>query len=220
MASESDAEQSLSGNDEDEFAMEGQADYEDAAELGLDLTPPEFYDPAADEKDEKWMAKHRRGHMSDAVLSCPLCFTTLCIDCQQHARYENQFRAMFVMNCKVLTKDVVRLPTKPARQKKRRRQQQGQQLNEVPPAVLGEQQQQQLQGVATPTLQAAGQMQPLQEQQQPQQQGQDAKGMGQTDAEDGGEVLHPVECASCGTEVALRDEDGVYHFINVFASNA
>ena len=41
-----------------------------------------------------------RAHRSDAILSCPLCFTTLCIDCQQHDKYDNQFRAMFVMNCR------------------------------------------------------------------------------------------------------------------------
>lgn len=35
---------------------------------------------------------------SDAILSCPRCFTTVCMDCQQHDRYANQFRAMFVMN--------------------------------------------------------------------------------------------------------------------------
>jgi hypothetical protein len=35
---------------------------------------------------------------SDAILSCPCCFTTVCMDCQQHERYTNQYRAMFVMN--------------------------------------------------------------------------------------------------------------------------
>ena len=35
---------------------------------------------------------------SDAVLSCPRCFTTVCMDCQQHESYSNQYRAMFVMN--------------------------------------------------------------------------------------------------------------------------
>ena len=35
---------------------------------------------------------------SDAILSCPRCFTTVCMDCQQHETYANQFRAMFVMN--------------------------------------------------------------------------------------------------------------------------
>ena len=35
---------------------------------------------------------------SDAILSCPRCFNTVCMDCQQHERYANQYRAMFVMN--------------------------------------------------------------------------------------------------------------------------
>ena len=34
---------------------------------------------------------------SDAVLSCPCCFNIVCMDCQRHKRYVNQFRAMFVM---------------------------------------------------------------------------------------------------------------------------
>jgi len=35
---------------------------------------------------------------SDAILSCPCCFEIVCMDCQRHERYTNQFRAMFVMN--------------------------------------------------------------------------------------------------------------------------
>jgi len=35
---------------------------------------------------------------SDAILSCPCCFEIVCMDCQRHERYSNQFRAMFVMN--------------------------------------------------------------------------------------------------------------------------
>lgn len=34
---------------------------------------------------------------SDAVLSCPCCFNIVCMDCQKHKRYPNQYRAMFVM---------------------------------------------------------------------------------------------------------------------------
>ena len=33
---------------------------------------------------------------SDAVLSCPCCFTIVCMDCQRHDVYKHQFRAMFV----------------------------------------------------------------------------------------------------------------------------
>jgi len=38
---------------------------------------------------------------SDAVLSCPCCFNIVCMDCQRHQRYLNQFRAMFVMGITV-----------------------------------------------------------------------------------------------------------------------
>lgn len=38
---------------------------------------------------------------SDAVLSCPCCFNIVCMDCQRHEKYPDQFRAMFVMNIMV-----------------------------------------------------------------------------------------------------------------------
>jgi hypothetical protein len=38
---------------------------------------------------------------SDAQLQCPLCFQLVCMDCQRHERYFNQFRAMFVMGITV-----------------------------------------------------------------------------------------------------------------------
>ncbi|KAH3742816.1 E2F-associated phosphoprotein [Pelomyxa schiedti] len=41
------------------------------------------------------------GVETDAHLSCPCCFTLLCVDCQQHEVYHTQYRAMFVRNCKV-----------------------------------------------------------------------------------------------------------------------
>lgn len=44
---------------------------------------PEFYDSDLDVKDELWVQKKRKGRASDAVLSCPACFTTLCLECQR-----------------------------------------------------------------------------------------------------------------------------------------
>ena len=44
---------------------------------------PEFYDPDLDDVDERWINRQRKGRTSDAVLSCPACFTTLCLDCQR-----------------------------------------------------------------------------------------------------------------------------------------
>ena len=42
-----------------------------------------------------------RPRNSDAVLSCPCCFTIVCMDCQQHERYDNLYRAMFVQSIAV-----------------------------------------------------------------------------------------------------------------------
>ncbi len=46
-------------------------------------------------------AKILKPRSSDAILSCPCCFQIVCMDCQRHERYTNQFRAMFVMNIDV-----------------------------------------------------------------------------------------------------------------------
>jgi len=62
--------------------------------------PDPLYDPDADGADEVWVTKQRGGRVSDAILNCPGCFTTLCVDCQAHDS-RNQYRAMFTMNCKV-----------------------------------------------------------------------------------------------------------------------
>ncbi|KAH6815362.1 E2F-associated phosphoprotein [Perilla frutescens var. hirtella] len=78
---------------------------------------PEFYDPKVDEKEELWARKQRGGRTSDAVLSCPACFTTLCLDCQRHEKYVTQYRAMFVVNCRINDEEV----SQPGSNRKRNR---------------------------------------------------------------------------------------------------
>ena len=62
--------------------------------------PPEFYDPELDAMDEEWVYQQRGRRKSDAILSCPGCLTTCCIDCQRHETHLEQYRAMFVTNCR------------------------------------------------------------------------------------------------------------------------
>jgi hypothetical protein len=38
---------------------------------------------------------------TDGQLSCPACFTPVCLDCQRHQNYMQQFRAIFVMNVRI-----------------------------------------------------------------------------------------------------------------------
>ncbi|XP_050374259.1 uncharacterized protein LOC126791815 isoform X2 [Argentina anserina] len=68
---------------------------------------PEFYDSDLDVKDELWVQKKRKGSVSDTVLSCPSCFTTLCLECQRHEKYVTQYRAVFVVNCKIGSDQVI-----------------------------------------------------------------------------------------------------------------
>ncbi|XP_076833746.1 E2F-associated phosphoprotein isoform X2 [Brachyhypopomus gauderio] len=99
-----------------------------------------LYDPEEDDRDQAWVDAMRKKYRyrcqrrpassaqntkksqalpsSDAVLNCPACMTTLCLDCQRHEKYRTQYRAMFVMNCTV-SKDEV-LKYKAAKQKNRR----------------------------------------------------------------------------------------------------
>lgn len=98
-----------------------------------------FYDPKMDDEDQKWIDKLRRNHQpksansvkpvakSDAVLNCPACMTTLCLDCQRHSLYKNQYRAMFVMNCNVDTSEVLKQPEVKSKNNKRQKKKKSQQ---------------------------------------------------------------------------------------------
>lgn len=56
--------------------------------------PPIAAPAPADDADEAWAAQQRSGRTTDAILSCPGCFTTLCIDCQQHELYHTQVHTL------------------------------------------------------------------------------------------------------------------------------
>lgn len=47
---------------------------------------------------------------TDAILNCPCCMTTLCMDCQRHEKYRTQYRAMFVSNCKINEEEQLKYP--------------------------------------------------------------------------------------------------------------
>eukprot|EP00667_Euglena_gracilis_P021818 EG_transcript_24036 len=75
------------------------------------LQPDDLFDPEADDDDDRWVwqqvfkgdvkAKGKKAHArsSDALLSCPCCFATVCIDCVKHDEGSNQWRAIDVLNC-------------------------------------------------------------------------------------------------------------------------
>jgi E2F-associated phosphoprotein len=112
----------------------------------------ELFDDNLDNLDEKFVNEQLLGITgdqsgkkadTDAHLSCPACFDTLCVQCQQHATDPSRFRALEVMNLIVDEHNVV---------------------------------------------------------------------------VDGSEAANPCACAACGTQVAVRDVDGIYHFMHVLSS--
>ncbi|XP_007566329.1 E2F-associated phosphoprotein [Poecilia formosa] len=113
-----------------------------------------LYDPDEDDRDQAWVDARRyngRKHQStasrsqagqnhrlpssDAVLNCPACMTTLCLDCQRHEKYRTQYRAMFVMNCTVKTDEVLRY--KMQQEKKPRKRRRGQTAEAASPRPAG-----------------------------------------------------------------------------------
>lgn len=211
------SEDYFSSGSDDEHLVGGQGSK--SKERRKVLTNDELlYDPDMDDEDEKWVIQQRQDHRqkvqqrksassaadanespakstanktksrqavekvpsSDAILSCPACMTTLCIDCQRHELYKNQYRAMFVMNCKVVEDEVLRYEPMQQRNsgQKKKKKQKGK------------------------LVQDTGKKDSL--------------------ASDGAasERYHPVTCTECSSEVAVYDNDEVYHFFNVLASHA
>ncbi|XP_057297962.1 E2F-associated phosphoprotein-like isoform X2 [Hydractinia symbiolongicarpus] len=89
-----------------------------------------MYDSNIDKDNEEWIIKKRNRHsnktdkknISDAMLSCPACMITVCVDCQRHDLYKNQFRAMFVMNCQVINDQLLRYEHKNKSKKRRKKE--------------------------------------------------------------------------------------------------
>jgi hypothetical protein len=111
--------------DDNDDVFDDEEDYS-CSKRNLDEDNAPYYNEHMDEEDEAWVYSHLRSGIdfrdhsgnkkqntsvvatsisnqrhSDAVLSCPSCFTIVCMDCQQHVKYKNQYRAMFVMNIEV-----------------------------------------------------------------------------------------------------------------------
>lgn len=168
---------------------------------------------------------------SDAVLSCPCCFTIVCMDCQRHVKYTNQYRAMFVMHIGVAwhkrlrwddslgelveiigandTSDGARERTmeldSPGSASASGVSIGGGKKNSMSSAVPGDScdEGQPCDSADLKTKSTSA--------------GNTSRTSAHLDGED--EIYYSVYCASCNTEVAyLNMEDEVYHFVNCLAS--
>ncbi|XP_065060413.1 E2F-associated phosphoprotein-like [Rhopilema esculentum] len=134
----------------DDEMYNGVADAAESNRLGNNGKQPNnddlLYDPDMDDDDAKWMERERQKHIpkiphksrelkegetasdktkgnvrkSDAILSCPACLVTVCIDCQRHDIYKTQYRAMFVLHCNVCRDELLRYENKRKNARKRK----------------------------------------------------------------------------------------------------
>lgn len=183
-----------------------------------------LYDPEIDDQNQRWMDDRRRRYLSqtrnyggpsksnilpesDAVLNCPSCLTTLCMDCQRHDNYHNQYRAMFVFNCVIERAKVLRYRDK--KQCRWNKKKKKKTKAETGGEASGEAERE---GTGTPTGKEKSQS------------GIDWINMEIVDGpgglnQSGNDLYHPVKCAVCRTEVAVFDRQEVYHFHNSVASH-
>ena len=175
-----------------------------------------FYDENADNEDEAYVYNYLRGgaaetsamaatatssssdkknktivkpRNSDAVLSCPCCLSIVCMDCQKHERYANQYRSMFVMN--IMVQWDVRL-----------------RFDNVQGQLVP------FEASATDTSNAPRVVEDHGEEDDDDEEEEEQKGKDETEV-----IYYKVCCANCQTQVASLDmTDEVYHFYGCVAS--
>jgi len=151
------------------------------------------------EQDDVRQLKVLKPRHSDAVLSCPCCFNIVCMDCQRHERYPDQFRAMFVVSMSIIVKWSERLRYDDSLRC----------LVEVESAASAPSSLSAAAGNVVPPDTAAGTTAAAPT----------AKEEGAA-ADGSDDLFFRVCCANCETQVAALDmNDEVYHFFGCLASS-
>lgn len=139
------------------------------------------------------------GLATDAQLSCPLCFTTVCLECQRHAKYLNQFRAVTGINVNVKHEEFLTLDQVSGGGGGRRKG--GRKSHGKSAAARhnggGD-------GVGAGNRPPGGNEEV------------DRGGVGAGEEEE--EMFHPVCCGECDHIVGVYDAEEVFHFFGVIAS--
>ncbi|KAE9135962.1 hypothetical protein PF010_g1869 [Phytophthora fragariae] len=95
-------------------AGEEEEDSEDSEDETVEPDP--LYGDELDDADEQWVQTNFGGKRTarsetDATLCCPCCFVTVCMACERHATYANQYRATAAINCRVKKEEILTYTT-------------------------------------------------------------------------------------------------------------
>lgn len=99
------------GGEAEKVEDNAMASYSDSE--GEVFEPDPLYDEQLDDADEKWVATNLRDQRptTDATLCCPCCFVTVCMVCERHATFTNQYRASKALNCRVKKDEILTYTT-------------------------------------------------------------------------------------------------------------
>merc|ERR1711976_863558 len=189
------SENDLKNDAEDDKMEDDMADEKDSG----NSSKPEK--TSADEDDEKYAEDHNlvKAKGSDAVLACGRCFTVVCVDCQRHTKYENQYRAMFVVEGRTTI-----LPDKIIKYRKKELAPSGKRRPVNKKKVLEKRKAASSNSTITATTDKTTITQPVEEQ-----------------GDFGDPALYDhyfqVICEECKAEIGVYDRDQIYHFYNVCA---
>ena len=103
-SSSGDASSEDDSDDKERFASSSDDDDDERANTA-EKEKELFYDSNLDDKDEKFIRKRNN---TDAILSCPACFSTVCTQCQQHLTFDLQYRAIESFGTKISTSEVLK----------------------------------------------------------------------------------------------------------------
>eukprot|EP01012_Entosiphon_sulcatum_P003912 TRINITY_DN11414_c0_g1_i2.p1 TRINITY_DN11414_c0_g1~~TRINITY_DN11414_c0_g1_i2.p1 ORF type:complete len:227 (+),score=44.78 TRINITY_DN11414_c0_g1_i2:83-763(+) len=163
------------------------------------MEPDELYDPDSDEENDRWVQRYvyqssiRKEELrsSDALLSCPCCFTAVCLDCVKLDDTANQWRAIEAINVNIDSTQPYlyqerRKPAMPGRRVTEEEEESSSDDEEL--------------GVENKT---------------------DAlKPIVATDGVPPEDVYYKVHCSICNVQVAYVDGNDIFHFWNVFPSSS
>jgi len=174
------------------------------------LEPDALYDESADEEDESYVKAHNLAKVakSDAVLSCGRCFAVVCVDCQRHVKYENQFRAMFVLEgrTEILPDKVIKYRKKELTQGGKRKAISKVKAQDQPTSPPNKNKSKKSAANPTVLTTSTNETPTLPEQEI-------------EEGDFGDPTLYDhyfqVICEACKAEIAVYDREEVYHFYNV-----
>ncbi|KAN0025660.1 hypothetical protein ACTFIU_010254 [Dictyostelium citrinum] len=181
-----------------------------------------YFDENEDDENEKWMKDNYKlsgKFKSDGRISCPCCFTLLCIECQQHSSYINQYRAIEVKNC-TISNDIITYNDKKDKKISNRNNNNKKKNNKINNSNKNNNQKYRNNVNKGDPQQVEVKLENTHIDDDDDTSDEEDNNNNNSDesSEDEDECYRAVNCSVCNTHVAMYDQNEIYHFFDVFPS--